>query len=58
MNVGDVVTFNGGEFRIKWIYESGYCEIQYLGQNTIELVHISKIQKVINKPSVTKSEGF
>lgn len=48
MKVDEIVLYNGKECKIKWIYDSDYCEIIHLDDSKIdkvELVHISEIEK-------------
>ena len=47
MNIDDIVIFVGEMYKIKWIYDSGYCEIQQVENNKIELVEVSEIEKYI-----------
>jgi hypothetical protein len=47
LNIDDIVIFVGEMYKIKWIYDSGYCEIQQVENNKIELVEVSDIEKYI-----------
>jgi hypothetical protein len=48
MNIGDIVIFKEKTYKIFWIYESGYCELQN-ENSTIKLVPITDILLHNNK---------
>ncbi|MGG1679474.1 hypothetical protein ACIFOT_27695 [Neobacillus sp. NRS-1170] len=47
MYIDDIVIFAGEMYKIKWIYESGYCEIQQIENYKIELVEVQKLKKTL-----------
>jgi hypothetical protein len=43
---GEKVIYNGEEYEIFFLYDSGYCEIKRLYRKNILLVHHTEIQKI------------
>ncbi len=46
------MSYNGTDYILVWLYESGFCEIQQAVGKKVVLVHISEIPFIENKETL------